>query len=159
MRLDAIRLKDYPALLLATTLGSGFFPIAPGTVGSFLAVLVLSLLPELTAADLLAVILVAYFLGVWAAGRCESLWGKDPGRVNWDEVVGQWIAVWFMPRTPLLLLAGFLLFRFFDIFKPSPVRDAENLAGGWGVMTDDVAAGIYANLVLQIGRTLYTSLF
>jgi len=159
MRPDAIRVKDYPALLLATTLGSGFFPIAPGTVGSFLAVLVLFLLPELTTADLLAVILVAYFLGVWAAGRCESIWGKDPGRVNWVEVVGQWIAVWFMPRTPLLLLGGFLLFRFFDIFKPSPVRDAENLAGGWGIMTDDVAAGIYANLILQIVRYLYTSMF
>jgi phosphatidylglycerophosphatase A len=140
------------AIAIGTTLGSGFFPIAPGTVGSAIAITVLVLLPTPSVSMLIGVIVIMFLVGIWAAGRCEKIWGKDPGRVNWDEVVGQCIALLWIPKTGLFYLLGFLLFRFFDILKPSPVRDAEKLPAGLGIMADDVAAGIYANLVLQVGR-------
>lgn len=145
-------LRDRIAVIIGTTLGTGFFPIAPGTVGSFVAVLVLFFAPVMSLSLFVAAILVTLAAGVWAAGRCEKLWGKDPGRVNWDEVAGQMITLLLVPKTLLFYTAGFFLFRFFDILKPSPVRDAEKLPGGWGIMMDDVLAGVYAALCLHIAR-------
>jgi phosphatidylglycerophosphatase A len=147
-----LTLRDRIAVIIGTTLGTGFFPIAPGTVGSFVAVLVLFFAPVMSLSLFVAAILVTLAAGVWAAGRCEKLWGKDPGRVNWDEVAGQMITLLLVPKTLLFYTAGFFLFRFFDILKPSPVRDAEKLPGGWGIMMDDVLAGVYAALCLHIAR-------
>ncbi len=146
---------DRVAIAVGTTLGSGFFPIAPGTVGSAITLIVLWILPPLVPALFFSLILLFYVIGIWAAGRCEKLWGKDPGKVNWDEVVGQMIAVFWLPKYLTAYLAAFLLFRLFDIWKPSPVRDAERLSSGLGIMTDDVAAGVYALLVLQIGLYIF----
>jgi phosphatidylglycerophosphatase A len=147
-----LTLRDRIATSIGTTLGTGFFPIAPGTVGSLVAVLVLFLVPVLSLSLYITIILVVLAAGVWAAGRCEKLWGKDPGRVNWDEVAGQMISLVLVPKTLWFYAAGFFLFRFFDIIKPSPVRDAEKLSGGWGIMMDDVLAGLYAALCLHIAR-------
>lgn len=153
-----LSLRDRMAILLGTTLATGFFPIAPGTVGSFVAVLVLFFAPSPPIPLFMTIIVFALGIGVWAAGRCEAIWGKDPGRVNWDEVVGQMITLLWLPKTLPFYAAGFLLFRFFDIVKPSPVRDAEKLPGGWGIMMDDVLAGLYAALCLQAGRYLLSLL-
>lgn len=89
-------------------------------------------------------------LGVFVGNKVEPYWGKDSYRVVIDEVAGMWISVLFIPQSLSLLIAGFILFRFFDIVKPLGVRRMEVFPGGWGVMADDVLAGIYANVVLQV---------
>lgn len=136
----------------ATCGGLGYFPIAPGSVGAALGValvVALSRLPVpapwvsalvgVTAAAVLA-------LGVGAATAAEAYFGrKDPGYVIIDEVLGQMIALVANPRAGWKgLLAGYLLFRVFDVIKPFPARRLEHLRGGWGIMLDDAAAGLWA---------------
>lgn len=89
-------------------------------------------------------------LGVYVGNKVEPYWGKDSYRVVIDEVAGMWITLFFVPPTLPLLITGFVLFRFFDIVKPLYIRRMEAFKGGWGVMADDVLAGIYANIVLQV---------
>ncbi|MFD2146419.1 phosphatidylglycerophosphatase A [Mucilaginibacter antarcticus] len=89
-------------------------------------------------------------LGVWSGNKVEPLWGKDHSRVVIDELAGMFISLLFVPVTIPYLIAGFVLFRFFDIVKPLYIRRLEALPGGWGVMADDVLAGVYASLILQI---------
>lgn len=143
------------AVFIATTFGSGFSPIVPGTVGSLAATGALWLLPLPSTLIFSHIIISFFFIGVWAAAVCEKQWGHDPGRVNWDEVVGLMISVLALPKTWPIFVAAFVLFRFFDIVKPFPVNRAEKLPGGWGIMMDDVIAGIYANIVLQIGVRMF----
>jgi len=100
-------------------------------------------------AGLLTVGLLA--LGTLAAQRVEPDWGKDSSRVVIDEVAGMWISLLGVPLTSTRLLVGLVLFRFFDIVKPLGIRKMERLPGGVGVMMDDVLAGLYANVLLQIG--------
>ena len=80
---------------------------------------------------------------------------KDPGLVVVDEVVGQWITFVSLPFTPWVALAGFVLFRAMDVIKPWPARALERLPGGLGIMADDVAAGIYAQLILRVGLAIW----
>jgi phosphatidylglycerophosphatase A len=154
---------DHIAYALATGLGAGFVPIAPGTAGSiegvviFIAILALHLgLPALLL--LLAIVNLAVFgVGVWAATRtCEITGLKDPRLVVIDEVSGQLIALtplaWWPSLSIAAVVIGFLLFRVFDIFKPYPIRKLERLHTGLGVMADDVLAGIYAAVLLWLGH-------
>ncbi|PJJ83420.1 phosphatidylglycerophosphatase A family protein [Mucilaginibacter auburnensis] len=97
-----------------------------------------------------ALCIAVTLLGVFVGNKVEPYWGKDSYRVVIDEVAGMWITVLFLPPSLSLLIAGFILFRFFDIVKPLGVRRMEVFPGGWGVMADDVLAGIYANIVLQV---------
>lgn len=137
--------------MIATTAGSGYFPIAPGTVGSAIAVVLLWLLPPIALPVLLALFVVFFLIGSWAADVTAKQYNqKDPGLVNWDEFLGQWIALVALPHELWVYIAGFFLFRLFDIWKPVPVCTLEKLPGGFGIMSDDVAAGIYANLILQL---------
>jgi phosphatidylglycerophosphatase A len=152
---------DSTAYALATGLGAGFVPIAPGTVGSlegvviFLAVLAFHLGP-LPSLFVLAILNVAVFaIGVWASTRtCEITGLKDPRLVVIDEVSGQLIALTPLALWPSFSIAavviGFLLFRLFDIFKPYPIRKLEQLHAGLGVMADDVLAGVYAAVLLWL---------
>jgi len=89
-------------------------------------------------------------IGIWSANVVETIWGKDHGRVVIDEVAGMCISLLFLPVTWKYVLAALILFRFFDIAKPLFIRRLEALPGGWGVMFDDILAGIYANLLLQV---------
>jgi phosphatidylglycerophosphatase A len=89
-------------------------------------------------------------LGVYVGNKVEPFWGKDSYRVVIDEVAGMWITLFLIPPTLSLLILGFILFRFFDILKPLYIRRMEAFKGGWGVMADDVLAGIYANVLLQL---------
>ncbi len=94
--------------------------------------------------------LVIVILGVWSAGKVEMLWGKDHQRVVIDEVAGMCISLLWVPVQIKYLLTAFILFRFFDIVKPLFIKRVEGFSGGWGVMSDDVLAGIYTNLILQL---------
>lgn len=137
------------ARLLATWFYSGYWPKGPGTAGSLAAVLVvwaLGLSPQQTLWAALLLLPIA----IWSADRLARDMGKkDPQIIVVDEVVGQWIAltgaISFNTRT---LIAAFVLFRFFDIVKPPPVRALERIPGGAGIVLDDAMAGIYAALVL-----------
>ena len=93
-----------------------------------------------------------FLVGVWSAGKAEKVFGRvDPGQVVIDEVVGQIITFVATPRIAWIgLIVGFILFRAFDIVKPFPARQAERLPGGWGIMMDDVVAGLYSLIVLVI---------
>lgn len=141
---------------VATVAGAGYFPVAPGTVGSAVGVILvaamdaISLTPAGRDALLALLVVLIFFLGVWAAGQSEEFFGRtDPGHVVIDEVVGQMVAFMLVPHTSWkLLLAGFVLFRIFDISKPFPAGRAERLPGGWGIMVDDVIAGAYAMVAL-----------
>ena len=151
-----IRAAGVLAVVIGTGFGTGFSPIASGTVGSLLGV---ALYVPLAAAGLPAVAIAVAMLfpiGVWAAGVCGRRYGAhDHGRIVVDEVVGQFIALASFPALPGWLLAGFLLFRFFDIWKPYPAGLIdEQWRTPFGVMADDVVAGVYANLALQAARLL-----
>ena len=141
---------------MATGFGSGFSPVAPGTAGALLAVLLwvagYFLLPFAQLQVLLAV-LVVYFTvqGVYSSGVMEKHWGEDPSRIVVDEMVGVWIPLLAASGDNLwYALAAFVLFRFFDILKPLGIRRMEALPGGIGVMMDDILSGIYS-LILIIG--------
>lgn len=140
-----------PWLWLAVGLGSGLAPVAPGTAGSALAALAYFALGRLAWPAQVAAIVVVTLLGTVAATRGERVWGEDPGRVVIDEVAGQWLALLAVPPTWGWIGAGFLLFRLFDITKPPPCRRLEHLPGGLGVIADDLAAGLYARLLLLAG--------
>lgn len=88
-------------------------------------------------------------MGIWSANVVEQAWGKDSSKVVIDEVAGMMISLLFIPFAVTYIIAAFVLFRFFDIVKPLYIKKTEQLPGGWGVMLDDVLAGIYANLVMQ----------
>jgi phosphatidylglycerophosphatase A len=139
------------AVFLATVAYCGYFPIAPGTVGSA-AGLVVYLLVWWTRSPIVEVGLIAaiFAAGVWAATEAERFFGGiDPGPVVIDEVLGMLVTLAFMPVGPATALAGFVLFRIFDVIKPYPANRFERLHGGFGVMADDAMAAVYANLVLR----------
>ena len=143
--------------LLATALGVGYSPFAPGTAGAIIGVAFLWLFEKYniistTTTPLLFIGLIVgtTILGIIATDKLESDWGKDPSKVVIDEVIGIWITMMFVQFTWINVLIGFVLFRFFDIAKPLGIRKLESLKGGLGVMADDMLAGIYANIVLQI---------
>jgi phosphatidylglycerophosphatase A len=170
---------DYVALALATC-GVGLIPVAPGTWGSAVGVVLylglgraaekafdyvvtrgLDLSPQSFPVVLTTVLLVAILCvslaGTWAATRAEKLLGKkDPGAVVVDEVAGQLIAFLFVPWLAgrWTVVAGFIAFRVFDIWKPCPIRRLEGLGGGLGIMADDMLAGFYAAAVLSLLVTI-----
>lgn len=146
-------LLSHPAGWIATALGAGLSPVAPGTAGSLVALLPWWFLLRGLPVEWYVVVLVAGFvLGVWACGVCDRRLGMhDQGALVWDEVIGMWLALLAAPPAWWWMSVGFALFRLFDIWKPWPVRLADRrVHGGLGVMLDDVVAGIYAWIVLQL---------
>jgi phosphatidylglycerophosphatase A len=145
-------MKDRLATLVATGLGSGYAPFAPGTAGSLLGLALFWALHHLPLAGQAAATVLVFAVGVAAAAHVARRLGvEDPGLVVADEVVGMWVSLLGLPLTGVTAVAGFVLFRVFDVFKPYPARDLERLPGGWGIMCDDVMAGVYANLLLRAG--------
>ncbi len=146
--------------LIATGLGTGYSPVAPGTVGAALGIVVfyffnlgfttLKINGLLILVLNLVVILTVMLLGVFSIKKVHQIWTHDAQLIVIDEVVGVWIAVFALPFQWQYYLAAFVLFRFFDILKPLYIRKLDNLKTDWSVMLDDVLAGVYANLVLQL---------
>jgi phosphatidylglycerophosphatase A len=148
------------ALFVATGAYTGFFPIAPGTVGSALAVLMDRGL-RATGSELVygLVILAVAVAGVLSSQFAEEHFGrKDPSHVVVDEVAGMLVSLYLIPVSLLGLLVGFLLFRLLDIVKPFPCRRAEKLHGGLGIMADDLIAGVYVNLLLRLASLAWPAL-
>ena len=145
-------------IIIASGFGSGFSPFAPGTAGALVAVIIWTVLFYVIPFNiLLTSLLIVLFTaaGIWSADKLESEWGKDPSKVVVDEMVGVWIALLAVPVGNVwYILFAFLLFRFFDIFKPLGIRKMEQLEGGIGVMADDILAGIYSFLLLMGVRWL-----
>ena len=139
------------AKVLATALGAGYSPVAPGTCGTLVAVPLVWALAGLSWPLFVVVTVVLTALAVWAAHAADHAWGThDSGRIVMDEVVGYMATMTFMDRAdPWALGIGFIVFRAFDIIKPPPVRWLdENLPGGWGVVLDDTAAGVMGAAVM-----------
>jgi phosphatidylglycerophosphatase A len=138
---------------VATLWFVGYLPAAPGTWGSAAALLFVVLAHPSTPA-LMAMVVAGTVLGIMAADAAEEVIGEaDSGHVIIDEFIGYLLSVVSVPHTYAYLAAAFLLFRFFDILKPFPIRKVEEtLPGGWGVMADDIVAGVITNLVLQIWK-------
>jgi len=138
-------------MVLATGFGTGYGPIAPGTWGSLPGLLAAWGCDRLGGGPAVVAGLAFFTLaGAWAAERAEVLLGeKDPGPVVVDEIAGQMTTLAFLPATPLMLLAGFVLFRVLDVLKPWPANRLEELPGGSGIMADDLMVGLYGNLILH----------
>ncbi|NPB05897.1 MAG: phosphatidylglycerophosphatase A [Aquificae bacterium] len=144
------------AKLLATWFFVGLLPKAPGTWGSAAALPLAWALWKLGPLFYAAFTALLFLLGTWASGLyAERSKKEDPDEVVVDEVVGILTVFFFVQPTPVNLLFGLLLFRFFDVLKPPPVSWFEKLGGGWGIMADDAAAGVLAGLVLYSFQLLW----
>lgn len=146
------------AKIVATVGYVGYAPIAPGTAASGAAAILLWLIPGMEPVTSIAIVLVLITAGIWASSQAEYIYGPDASKIVIDEFAGYFLAVLLLPKTWLLLLLGFFIFRFFDIFKPYPLRRAEKLKGGFGVMADDLMAGIYTNIILRIGIWVFNTI-
>ncbi len=144
-------MKNRTAVFLATIFYTGYCPAAPGTAGAAAGFLFIILFPMFRGLLLLYAALILFFAGVWAAGEAEKTHGHDAPQINIDEAAGIFITfLGFRSELNWIwLIAGFILFRVFDIAKPGFIGKAQQLKGGWGVMMDDVIAGLYANIALR----------
>lgn len=144
--------------IISTTFGIGYCPIAPGTAASLFALLIYWFLPEINNLIFLSLIIFLFFIGVFTATitekesikRLGSEKGHDPSIIVIDEVIGELIAVFTIPKTISFFIAVFILFRLFDIFKPFPINASQKIPHGWGIVIDDVIAGISTNILIQI---------
>ncbi|WP_299977133.1 phosphatidylglycerophosphatase A [uncultured Pseudoteredinibacter sp.] len=141
-----------PRLLLAFGFGSGLSPKAPGTFGTIAALPFVFLLQASPIYIYLAVLVIGFAIGVYLCEHASKVMGvHDHGGIVWDEFIGMWLAMLAVPLGWQWLLAGFILFRIFDIAKPWPIGWLDKkVSGGFGIMIDDVLAGLYALLILQL---------
>ena len=140
-----------PIHLLALGFGSGAAPKAPGTCGTLVAVLIYWPLSQLSPEHYLLMLLVTSVMGIYICGQtAKDLGVHDHGSIVWDEFVGFWITMFAAPVGWVWVVVGFVLFRFFDIIKPWPISWIDKkITGGFGIMLDDVIAGVMAAVVLQ----------
>ncbi len=143
---------------LAFGFGTGLSPWAPGTAGTLAAVPLYLLLQSLPLGWYLAVLLLLFLVGVWACGKTErELELHDPGAIVWDEILGYLVTMAAAPRGWAWMLLGFVLFRGFDILKPWPVRIFDDrVGGGFGVMLDDLGAGLYAWAAMRLVQFVWS---
>ena len=144
-----------PSGLLAFGFGSGLSAFAPGTMGTLVAIPITFLLKGLGDVGFWLVLALLFVLGIKVCGHVsEKLGVHDHGGIVWDEMVGYWLAVAFVPLQWQWMLAAFLLFRFFDIFKPWPIRQIDKkISGGFGIMVDDVVAALFTIALLAVAQS------
>lgn len=145
---------------IATFFGVGYTPVAPGTAGALaggVLFFLIGLLLTNSGLDyfsiqiiFISITIAVMLIGVRSIKRLANIWGHDAQQIVIDEVVGVWIAMLFIPFTWLNYLLAFILFRIFDIVKPFFIKKIDKLKSSWSIMLDDVVAGVYANLVLQL---------
>lgn len=141
-----------PYLFLAFGFGSGLSPKAPGTIGTLAAIPLYWLIKDLPTLYYAIVVVVAFVLGCWICEQASrSLKVHDHGGIVWDEFVGYWLTMFMAPSQWWWIVLGFVLFRFFDVVKPWPIKWADKkVQGGFGIMIDDVIAGVFAAVGLHI---------
>ncbi|MBO0614708.1 MAG: hypothetical protein RL122_2566 [Pseudomonadota bacterium] len=146
-----------PVHFLAFGFGSGLSPFAPGTAGTLAAIPLYLLLVQLPFWGYVAVLLVMSLVGIWICGESSRRLGvHDHGGIVWDEFAGYLLTMLAAPAGWVWMVVGFCLFRLFDIWKPWPVRRVDReVSGGFGIMFDDILAGIYAWLALQVLARLF----
>ena len=143
---------------LATGLGAGYLPWAPGTFGTLWGVLIFLCLSHYPALVYIIITAILFAIGVYVSRQTAmELSIKDPSCVVIDEIVGFMVASWFVPFTWQNLILIFILFRLFDILKPFPIKRIEKLKHGWGIMLDDVMAGAYAWIVWALVHVIMSS--
>ncbi|MCX5781369.1 MAG: phosphatidylglycerophosphatase A [Elusimicrobia bacterium] len=143
-------------LLLASGFGTGYSPIASGTVGSALAALLYWFVFPKNYLIVFLISVAAFIISIPVSTEAEKIYGKkDDSHIVIDEIVGFWISVLFLPYSFKILIAAFFLFRLFDVIKPFYIRNAQKLPGGWGVVMDDIFAGILTNMILQIAVRIF----
>lgn len=143
----------------ATIIGSGFFtgysPFASGTVASGVALLFF-LIPHFSNPEILiSATVVLFVVGGIAADKLEKKFGRDPSVCTIDEIIGMWISLWLVPINALNISIAFLIFRILDILKPYPAAAIDKKYGGWNIMLDDVIAGIYTNIIIQVSLNYF----
>lgn len=137
--------------ILSSFFGIGYIKKGGGTVAAIATALIWFVaVAESGSLLVLGITLLVIIYGVWAGNEVERNWGKDSSKVVIDEVAGMMVALLFIPVSFVNVLLALVFFRFFDILKPLMIRSLEKLPGGWGVMGDDVLAGIFSNIVLQL---------
>jgi phosphatidylglycerophosphatase A len=138
-------------LFFATGFGVGYSPIAPGTLGTLVTIPIYYFLSAIQSPIYEVTLIAFFFLSVWISENAEIFFGKkDDPRIVIDEMMGFLITMLWVPKTALFIIIGFFLFRFFDIVKLPPLRLMERAKGGFGVVLDDVVAGVYTNIVLHL---------
>ena len=141
--------------LVSSVFYIGYLPVAPGSLGSFAALFLYYFVKDNPLLMGVAIV-ICLLLGFLTAGRAEDLFGgKDASEIIIDEFTGMLVALYLLPSTMGYAVSAFLLFRFFDIVKPNPINRLEKLEGGLGVMSDDLLAGVYTNLILQASRLIF----
>ncbi|HEX9665308.1 MAG TPA: phosphatidylglycerophosphatase A [Thermodesulfobacteriota bacterium] len=144
-------MKERLSILVSSFFYLGYSPVAPGTVGTLGAVLLFYLISGFSNLEYVLFTIVFIILSVWVSEVARIRLGdSDPSSIVIDEVCGFLVTMILIPPSIINIALGFLLFRFFDILKPPPIRRSETLPGGLGIVADDVLAGIYANILLQI---------
>jgi phosphatidylglycerophosphatase A len=148
---------NYFISLLATGFGVGYSPVAPGTLGTLIAIPVYYFLSAIPSPIYEITLIGFFFLSVWISENAEIFFGKkDDQRIVIDEMMGFLITMLWVPKATHFIAIGFFLFRLFDILKPFPIRRLEKrLKGGYGVVLDDVMAGVYANIILHLIGRIY----
>ena len=142
-------------ILVATGFGAGFSPVVPGTMGTLVGIPVYLVLSEIPSPLYELTLAAFFFLSSWISGKAQDYWEeKDAPRIVIDEIMGFLVTMLWVPVTAITVLCGFILFRLFDITKPFPVRRLERVKGGYGVVLDDVMAGVYANIALRLVHAL-----
>ena len=138
-------------VILASGFGVGFIPIAPGTMGTLLAIPIYLFFSAIPFPPYELTLIAFFFLASWISGSAQQYWRKrDDQRIVIDEMMGFFLTMLWVPKTFLFIFLGFILFRFFDIVKPPPIRRMERFRRGFGVVLDDVLAGVYANVLLHL---------
>jgi phosphatidylglycerophosphatase A len=146
-----------PVCFLGLGFGSGLVPKAPGTFGTIAAIPIYLLMQNLSLMTYLVLTIIAFIVGIWICQQSADWLGKeDPSAVVWDEIVGYLVTMIAAPQGWQWIVLGFVLFRFFDILKPWPISLADKeLHGGLGIMLDDVIAGIFAAIILQVSASYW----
>jgi len=149
-------LWKYPVHALAYGFGTGLSPVAPGTVGSLVGVLLFWFMAPLATGLYAAIIVVMFFAGIFICGQtARDMGAVDPGSIVYDEIVGFLVAMFLIPADWRWILAGFIIYRVFDIWKPYPIHLVEQKLGlGGGIMADDVVAGLYTLAILHLAKFL-----
>ena len=150
------KLYNLLVIFISTGAGSGYFPLIPGTIGSLVGVAIYLSLSYLCTYGYILILIALFALACWSAGEAEVIFReRDCQKIVIDEIFGYLVAMLFIPLSLRFIIFGFILFRFFDMvkFPPANIIDRK-MSGGYGVVLDDVVAGIYSNLILQLIRLI-----